>query len=135
MNKKILILSAFIVLITLAMAVPAIADPVTYSVSVSPYGGSISPSLSPSKLLVLNDYGLQKPSFISSSTSVPLSIGKISAMTGSPTKQFASAMGSASAFVSFKGMQGLKNTSYMEVSQKTSMIGNISMFNFEVSYY
>ncbi len=134
MIQKYVILSTFIVLITLAMAVPALADPVTYSVSVSSYGGSISPSLSPSKLMVLNDYGLQKPSYISSSTSVPLISGKISAMTGLPSKQFASAMGSASAFVKFKGLQGHKNTSYMEFSQSTSVIGNISVFNFEISY-
>ncbi|MDD1707325.1 MAG: hypothetical protein LUO81_03915, partial [Methanoregulaceae archaeon] len=81
-KRKYLVISTLVILIALAMVGPAIAAPISYSVSVSEYGaGSLSQSLSSAKLSLINEYSLQKPSLSSFSTSSALNTGKSSLLS------------------------------------------------------
>jgi len=151
--RKYLVILAFIVLIGLTMVVPAIADPITYSVSVSSYGtGSFSTSLSSAKLSLLNDYSLQKPSISSLSEYSTLSQGKASVLAGvqttnlptintlSPIKTsdlsaiFSGLTPSQGSVSAFSKVSQRDNFSALEFSQSVSVSGDIYIFDFSTTF-
>lgn len=149
--RKYLVISAFIIFIGLTMVVPVIADPITYSVSVSSYGtGSFSTSLSSAKLSLLNDYNLQKPSISSLSEYSLLSQGKSSALvqttnlptinTLSPIKTsdlsaiFSGLTPSQGSVSAFSKVSQRDNFSALEFSQSVSVSGDIYIFDFSTTF-
>lgn len=131
-GRKYLIISTLAILIALAMVVPAVAAPLTYSVSLSPYGtGSFSQFLSPSKLSLINEYSLQKPGVSSIGTSSALNTQKSSLLSNLQSQTGSPSIGTVSAFSKYKGGGG---TSFMEFSDSVSVSGSISLFEYSFSF-
>jgi hypothetical protein len=149
--RKYIVISTLFVLIALTMVVPVIADPITYTVSVSSYGSG-STSLSQSKLSLLNEYSSQKPSISSLSEYSTLSQVKASALAGVQTTSMSTidtlspiktstlsgifnglnpSQGSVSAFAK---VSQRTNSSALEFSQSVSVSGNIYIFDFSTSF-
>lgn len=130
--KKYLIPLILIILISLSMAVPVIAAPVTYSVAVSSYGSSaISSPISPSKLSLINEYSIQKPVINAGSTSSVLSQGKTSVFTNLKSESSLPAIGTVSAFSKYS-QKG--NSTALDFSQSVSVSGSITTFEFSFSF-
>jgi hypothetical protein len=132
--KKYLTISALILLLALVSIAPASAASGFYSVSVKPYDTGTSSLLSASKLDIMKEYSLNKPSVSSYSLLNP---GKSSALIGAQTNGFSSSKGTASAFITAKQLQQDEdgNSMAMEFSQKVSITGDISTFEFFATYY
>ncbi len=126
------ITSIVIVLFTMVLIVPVVAAPVTYSVSLSSYGaGSLSQSLSPSKLSLINEYSLQKPGIGSTSISPSLFSEKSSLFSNHQSQTRSPSIGTVSAFSKFSQ---IGNTSVMEFSDSVSVSGSISLFEYTFSF-
>jgi hypothetical protein len=125
---KYLILTACLLFGMLMIAVPVTAAP-GYSVSVSSYGtGSLSSSLSPEKMAVVQGYST---SITPLNAYSGLSPQKLTAISGAQTTSASAAQGSVSAFSSYSSRTP---TSSMDFSQSVSVQGEIFSFEFTSSF-
>jgi hypothetical protein len=113
------------------VAMPAMAFPYSYSVSVSSYESG--PSLSASKMSLLNAYSTPKSALITPAPTI--STGKTSAMNTLIGGNSAS-KGTVSAFSSYRGLQQNEDgsSSYLEFNQKISVSGDIYTFDFSTIF-